>query len=29
MKASEIEPGKTYTIKHHARRIYPVQVNSH
>ena len=28
MKASEIERGKTYTIRHHAPRIYPVQVNS-
>ena len=28
MKASEIELGKTHTIKHHVGRIYPVQVNS-
>ena len=28
MKASEIELGKRYTIKHHAGRIYPVQANS-
>ena len=28
MKASEIELGKTYTIKHHDGRIYPVRVNS-
>ena len=28
MKASEIELGKTYTIKHHDGRNFPVRVNS-
>jgi hypothetical protein len=28
MKASQIEVGKTHTIKHHAGRTYPVQVKS-
>lgn len=28
MKASDIELGKTYTIKRHARPIYPAQANS-